>query len=130
MAFPKFVSLRPKKDIRTNVLPTGLTVFCIKGFKTATAEWAPILHDVSLPTQDCFTLKATEVLHVPVATFSFRTLISKNYLLRDKNGLTLKWENNSPQDSEQTKYPICTVSTSEFFVFRWLLSIMIETANS
>lgn len=73
-----------KEDILTNVFPTGLTVFRIEGFKTVTAERSPILHDVPLSTQDCFALKATEVLHVPVATLSFCTLISKNDLFRDK----------------------------------------------
>ena len=81
-----------KKDILTNVFPTGLTVFRIERFKTITAEWSPIFHDVSLSTQDCFTLEATEVLHVPVATLSFCTLISKNDLFRDKKSkLLVKW---------------------------------------
>lgn len=73
-----------EKDTLTNVFPTGLTVFCIERFKTVTAERPPILHDVPLSTQDCFTLEATEVFHMPVATFSFCTFISKNYLFRDK----------------------------------------------
>lgn len=72
------------RDILTNVLPTRLTVFRVERFKTVTAEWSPILHDVSLPTKDCFTFEATEVLHVPVATFSFCALISKYDLFRDK----------------------------------------------
>lgn len=82
-----------KKVILTNVFPTGLTVFCVKRFKTVTAEWSPILHDVSLSTQDRFTLEAAEVLHVPVATLSFRAFISKNDLFGDKkkNNFYLKW---------------------------------------
>lgn len=83
LAFPSFVGLMLKKDILTNVFPTGLAVLRIQRFKTVTAERSPILHDVSLSTQDCFTLEATEVLHVPVATLSFCTLIGKNDLFRD-----------------------------------------------
>ena len=62
------------------MLPTGFTVLSIQGLKTATAERAAVLHDVPLPSEDRFTLKAAEVFHVPVATLSFCALISKNDL--------------------------------------------------
>lgn len=39
-------------------------------------------------------------------------------------------EKNSPQDSEQTKDPTCTVSILNLFLFNWLLSTVIETAIS
>lgn len=62
------------------MLPTGLTVFGIERLETATAEGAPILHDVPLPSQGRLTLKAAEVFHVPVATLRFCALIGKNNL--------------------------------------------------
>lgn len=64
----------------TNMLPTGFAVFSIERLEAATAEGAAILHDISLPSQDCFTFQAAEMLHVPVATLSLRALVSKNDL--------------------------------------------------
>jgi len=84
LGLPKYLSLWLRKDTLTDVFPTGLAVFRVERLKAVTAERSPVLHDVSLATQDCFALQATEVLHVPVATFSFCALIRKNDLVTDK----------------------------------------------
>lgn len=67
----------------TNMLPTGFAVLSIERLEAATAERAAVLHDVSLPSQDSFTLEAAEMLHVPVATLGFCALVSKNDLWRE-----------------------------------------------
>lgn len=65
---------------RTNVLGTGVAVLGVQGLKAAAAVGPPVLHDVALPPQDCLTLKATEMLHVPVPPFSLSALVGKNDL--------------------------------------------------
>jgi len=67
--------------VNPDMLPTGFTVLRVQRLKTAAAERAAILHDVPLSSQGRLTLKAAEVLHVPMATLGFCALISKNDLI-------------------------------------------------
>jgi hypothetical protein len=62
------------------MLPTGFAVLSVERLEAATAEGAAVLHDISLPSQDCLTFQTAEMLHVPVATLGFRALVSKNDL--------------------------------------------------
>lgn len=65
---------------RTDVLGAGVAVLGVQGLEAAAAVGPPILHDVTLPPQNCLTLEAAEMLHVPVPPFSLSALVGKNDL--------------------------------------------------
>lgn len=67
--------------VHTDMVPTGLTVFSVERLKASATVRSSILHNVALPTQNCLAFETGEVLHVPVATLSFRALISKDDLI-------------------------------------------------
>lgn len=68
----------------TNVLPTGVTVLCIEGLKTAAAVGPALLHDVPLAAQHRLTLETAEVLHVPVPALCLRALVRKDDLQTER----------------------------------------------
>lgn len=56
------------------MLPAAITVLRVAGLIAGTAVGATLTHDIALPPERCFTLKAAEVIHVPVPALSFRAL--------------------------------------------------------
>lgn len=65
---------------RTNMFPTRIAVFGIEGLKAGAAVGASLLHDVTLASQHCLTLKTAKVLHVPVTALRLCALIRKDDL--------------------------------------------------
>lgn len=62
------------------MLPAGVAVLGVEGLKAGTAVRSSLLHDVALASQHGLTLKAAEVLHVPVATLGLGALVCKDDL--------------------------------------------------
>lgn len=78
---PVLALIRHLALVYTDLFSARVTVFCVVGLVTGAAVRSTLSHDVTLPTQCCFTLKTTEMLHVPVSPFCLRALISQNYLV-------------------------------------------------
>lgn len=76
-----------KCAVITDMVAAGLAIFRVQTLEAAAAEWAAVLHNVPLSPQHGITLKAAEVFHVPVATFSFCAFISKNNLKFEESAL-------------------------------------------
>lgn len=66
------------------MFPTGITVFSIERLEAGAAVGSSFLHDVALTPQHSFTLKAAEVLHVPVAPLCLGALIGEDDLWKEK----------------------------------------------
>ena len=70
--------------VDTNGFTAGITIFCKETLKAVAAVGMALPHDVALSSKLGVALKATEVLHVPVSSFSLCTFVCKNNLgLRD-----------------------------------------------
>lgn len=67
--------------VQANVLPAAITVLRVAGLIAGTAVGATLTHDIALPPERCFTLKAAEVIHVPVPALSFRALRGEDDLV-------------------------------------------------
>lgn len=67
--------------VNTNMFPTRIAVFGIEGLKAGAAVGASLLHDVTLASQHCLTLKTAKVLHVPVTALRLCALIRKDDLV-------------------------------------------------
>lgn len=67
--------------VNSYMLGTGITIFSIQGLKAVAAVGSSLLHDVALAPQHRLTLKAAEVSHVPMPSFSLCALICKDDLI-------------------------------------------------
>lgn len=66
--------------VHPDMLSASVTILSKHILKARAAVGPAVSHDVPLATQLPVTLQAAEVLHVPTASFSFCTLVSKNHL--------------------------------------------------
>jgi hypothetical protein len=66
--------------INADLLTTAVTIFSVHCLEASATKWPPFSHDVALATKLFITFKTTEMFHVPAATFSFCTFISKDDL--------------------------------------------------
>lgn len=62
------------------MLPAGVAVLGIERLETGATVGPTFLHDVALAAQHRLTLKAAEVLHVPVAALGFGALVRQDDL--------------------------------------------------
>lgn len=106
--FPR--GLRP--PARTDVLGAGVTVLGVQGLEAAAAVGPPILHDVALPPQDRLTLKAAEMLHVPVPPFGLSALVSKNDLGEETQAWSRVGQKRDPRCRHLCVYCLCTAAVT------------------